>query len=79
MTDFLKGYLYIVTDVNDNYRHLSYHKTQRSAYYEVATLSDIPLTKRNFNEIGSSGGWLSEKGNFFVLEVDLLDTRYDLN
>lgn len=69
----MSKYLYIVIDVNNDRKHLSYHKTQKSARYEVAILSKIPYTMSNSNIIGSKGGWKSENGNFFILEKDLLD------
>ena len=69
----MSKYLYIVIDLNDNDKHLSYHKTQRSAYHEVARLSHVPYTMKNANSIESYGGWCSEYGNYFVLEKNLLD------
>lgn len=67
----MQKYLYIVIDKNKEDKHLSYHRTQESAYYTVARLSNIPFTRKNFNVIGNKGGWKSEYGNYFVLEKDL--------
>lgn len=72
----MRKHLYIVIDIENNSKHLSYHKSQKSAYHEVARLSHIPFTMKNSNRIGSSGGWRSEHGNFFVLEKDLLDNSF---
>lgn len=72
----MSKYLYIVTDLDENDKHLSYHKTQKSAYHEVARLSHIPYTMKNSNAIGAYGGWVSDHGRFFVLEKDLLDSRF---
>lgn len=72
----MSKYLYIVVDLEDDSKHLSYHKSQKSACYEVARLSSIPYTMTNSNTIESYGGWLSDQGHYFVLEKDLLDNQY---